>query len=271
MPLPRLPTAAHALDLSAEPAADVGWWRVYNLFRGKTASLRALGAHVSWLEPGHSVHPPHVHPGEELCVMVEGELELHLPTEGVHGRIVPGRASFISGDLAHGLKSVGEVPALYFILRWLADPLPAAPPGRLVYAECLDLAWPAPGEGPARTTHVLETPTDYLRTLRCELTTIEPGTDGAPLAATHDLALIVLDGAIGAAGTHVSAPGIVVVRSGASSAVSNDGPGAASYLAVELDAHPASAGRRVVNDMRWYSRRTPLRRPMTELPELAEL
>src|SRR6478736_1482836 len=105
MPLPRLETVGYTLDPTATPYVDEGFWRVNNLFRGKTPRLRSVGAHVSWLADGHSAHPAHHHPGEELCILIEGELEVHLPTEGVRTRIVPGQAAYMSAELPHGLES----------------------------------------------------------------------------------------------------------------------------------------------------------------------
>jgi uncharacterized cupin superfamily protein len=265
VPLPLLATTAHPLDLAAEPYVDLGFWKVINVFRGKTGSLRALGAHASVLKPGHSAHPAHTHPGEELCVMLEGALEVELPDAGSRSLLERGAVGFVPADVLHSLASVGEVPAVYLIVRWLADPDEGASGAPRQDAVNLDASLPAAEDGAASTLPLLDTTTDYLRRFRCTAERLPAGGVVEPTLAANDRLLIVLDGMLDAAGSAVSAPGLLFIRAGEACSVSAPGPSSASYLSCTFEPHPASPGRRLVNDALWYSRRSVLRRPMTEL------
>jgi uncharacterized cupin superfamily protein len=242
MPLPRLATEAHTLDESAPPYIDQGHWRVRNLFRGKTGGLRALGAHLSWLEAGKSAHAPHSHPGEELCIVFDGELELELPEEGVHARIERGQAGFFSANIVHGLASVGPEHARYLIVRWLADP-PEGLPTPLDRA-IVDVSGT-----------MLDTATGYLQRLRCDVMSGELGTSAV---ARTDTLLVALAGELEAGGQRTRPIGCIYLRPGEEYEAAGT-----SFITISLDPYPAGPARRLANSTRWYSRTSPLRRPMT--------
>jgi mannose-6-phosphate isomerase-like protein (cupin superfamily) len=258
MPLPQLSSSAHPLELPLEPDTESGW-KIYYAFRGKTASLRSLSTHASVLSSGHSAHPPHSHPGEELCVLVEGKIELIFPAEGAVP-LEPGEAMLIGADVEHGIRSTGEVPAVYLIIRWLADPVRGKPSGGFTHKK-LDLsAPPAATDVEVRPLHGAAT--DYLQTLRCELVTLAAGASHGPPVAEHDALLLALEGELESAGGNARPYGLAIVRAGGSGAAANRGTSPAVYLRLAFEPHPASAAQKVVNSALWYSRRTVLRRPM---------
>jgi len=80
----------------------------------------SLGAHqmffhISVIDPGKSVHPPHEHAGEEVMFILEGKGEV---TIGETRRIVqPMTALFFPEHVLHGLVNVGEIPIKYIVVR----------------------------------------------------------------------------------------------------------------------------------------------------------
>ncbi len=251
MPLPRLASTAQPVEWPYRERPDETWW-INDLFRGKAPGVRSFAAHTSILSPGRTTHPPHSHPGEEVCLVLAGALELNVP--GLEPRwIRAGQAMFMPANLVHGLTA-GDELAVYHIIRWLSDP-PAPPPeGRLELA-VVDMR--------ADGTR-LEGPTDYLEWLRCSVVSLVPGEEEGPRPAPHSCMLAVLDGEVEALGAQLGIGGTAVVCAGDELAVSNRGDTAASFLLVEIEPHRAPFGRRLANDALWYSRRSPLRDPVVE-------
>ncbi|MGE5512423.1 MAG: cupin domain-containing protein [Bacteroidota bacterium] len=63
--------------------------------------------------------PRHVHPGDELVVLLEGEVEVEV--EGAPSvRVKAGEAMHVGANKAHRPKSVGQVPAK-FISVWIVE------------------------------------------------------------------------------------------------------------------------------------------------------
>src|SRR5215470_200328 len=86
------------------------------VFRAPTATLDELEMHVSTLPPGQSPHPPHKHPDEELVIIKEGTVEAMVG--GQTRRVGPGSVIFQASNQMHGMKNVGDVPAVYHVIRW---------------------------------------------------------------------------------------------------------------------------------------------------------
>jgi quercetin dioxygenase-like cupin family protein len=86
-----------------------------DFFDSPTATFAHLECHATTLNPGEVPHPPHRHADEELIVMKEGSVLIHLG--GVpHPAGAQSVALFGSNDL-HGMKNTGAVPATYYVLR----------------------------------------------------------------------------------------------------------------------------------------------------------
>ena len=100
-------------SLKAEPT-KVG--EVRHVFQAPTATLDELEAHITTLNPGESPHPPHKHPDEEVLFLKEGTVEAFVG--GQTTRLGPGSVLFQASNQLHGLKNVGTVPAVYFVVKW---------------------------------------------------------------------------------------------------------------------------------------------------------
>ena len=90
--------------------------RSRQVFRAPTATLDELELHTTTLPPGQSPHPPHKHPDEELVIIKEGTVESNL--DGQIRRLGPGSVIFQASNQMHGLRNVGDVPAVYHVMKW---------------------------------------------------------------------------------------------------------------------------------------------------------
>ena len=86
------------------------------VFQQKTATLDELELHVTVLEVGGSPHPPHKHPDEEVVIIKQGTVEVMV--NGETKRVGPGSVIFQASNQLHGLKNVGDVPAIYHVIKW---------------------------------------------------------------------------------------------------------------------------------------------------------
>ena len=92
-----------------------------------TKSLAAKAIQASWARRGAGGHggPAHFHHGDELVVLLEGEVEVEI--EGTAPvRVKAGEAMHVEAGKVHKPKSVGTVPAK-FISVWVVEkdkPLP---------------------------------------------------------------------------------------------------------------------------------------------------
>jgi quercetin dioxygenase-like cupin family protein len=110
--------------MTAKPTA-VGSTRA--VFNAPTATLENLEVHVTTLNPGQSPHPPHRHPNEELIIVQQGTMEVL--SNGELKRVGPGSVIFNGSNQLHGLKNVGDGPAVYHVVNFktAATPEPLPP------------------------------------------------------------------------------------------------------------------------------------------------
>ena len=90
--------------------------RYSQVLKAPTATLDELELHVTTLPPGQSPHPPHKHPDEELIIIREGTVEATV--NGQTRRVGPGSVIFQASNQMHGLRNVGDVPAVYHVIKW---------------------------------------------------------------------------------------------------------------------------------------------------------
>ena len=101
--------------------------RYSQVLRAPTATLDELELHVTTLPPGQSPHPPHKHPDEELVIIREGTVEATV--NGQTRRVGPGSVIFQASNQMHGLRNVGDVPAVYHVIKWNSPGMLKARPG----------------------------------------------------------------------------------------------------------------------------------------------
>jgi uncharacterized cupin superfamily protein len=71
-----------------------------------TDTLSVFECHITTLNPGKSSHAPHRHPQEELIIVKEGTLEVHI--DGQTQRAGPGSVFFYASNNAHAVTNVGD-------------------------------------------------------------------------------------------------------------------------------------------------------------------
>jgi XRE family transcriptional regulator, regulator of sulfur utilization len=85
-------------------------------FQAPTQTLDELECHVTTLNPGESPHAPHQHPDEELIIIKEGTVESLV--NGQTKRVGPGSVIFQASNQLHGIRNVGQTPAVYHVIKW---------------------------------------------------------------------------------------------------------------------------------------------------------
>lgn len=108
-------TAASWEEIQAKETTGTG--ATYRqVFRNPTATLDELELHVTTLPVGGSPHPPHKHLDEEIIIVKEGLVESNL--NGVMRRLGPGSVIFQASNQMHGIRNVGDTPAVYHVIKW---------------------------------------------------------------------------------------------------------------------------------------------------------
>jgi quercetin dioxygenase-like cupin family protein len=112
-PLPELgSTVFDWAKLSARPT-PVGERR--DVVNQPTRTLARFESHITTLLPGKASHEPHCHPQEELILLKEGRLEVHL--NGQTHEVGPGSVLFFASNDAHAVRNVGSGPATYWVIN----------------------------------------------------------------------------------------------------------------------------------------------------------
>jgi quercetin dioxygenase-like cupin family protein len=86
------------------------------VFQDPTATLDELELHVTTLEVGGTPHPAHKHPDEEIVIIKTGTVEAMVG--GQPKRLGPGSIIFQAANQMHSLRNVGDVPAVYHVIKW---------------------------------------------------------------------------------------------------------------------------------------------------------
>ncbi len=110
---PRLTSRVFAWgDLPVKPT-PVGERR--DVANNPTATLAVFECHITTLNPGAASHDPHRHPQEELIIVKEGRVEVHI--EGRTQIAGPGSVFLYNSNDAHAVRNAGHTRAIYWVIN----------------------------------------------------------------------------------------------------------------------------------------------------------
>jgi quercetin dioxygenase-like cupin family protein len=95
---------------------------VRKFFESPTATLEMLECHVTTVKPRAASHAPHQHPDEEIIIVKEGDVEALI--NGEWKSAPAGSVIFFASNILHGVRNVGDTPAVYHVLRWTSSTTP---------------------------------------------------------------------------------------------------------------------------------------------------
>ena len=280
-PMPPLKEALAMITTVAKSVAlplaenTVKRWQAYPQFSGRTAALNIMSCHVSVLSAGHRPHPPHIHPEEELLVMLDGEVAIELAddpnsTGSSRHPVRPGTFSYYPATQHHTIHNVGARPATYLMFKWYGGAVDNDAPLPARIFEYGDTA-ATPEPKPMAQKLVFQQGTHSLAKLHCHLTTLQPGTGYAAHADPYDVAIVLLSGEVETVGARVRPLGLMYYSAGQLHGMKNIGNTPASYLVFEFHSAPHNAppplktperikrgiGRRLRHALRLVTRRRP--------------
>lgn len=229
-------------DLEVKPTG-VGERR--DVSRNPTATLGEFECHISTLNPNNASHPPHTHPQEELIILRDGSLDVHI--NGTDTRVGPGTLFFFASNNPHAVQNHGDKPATYFVFNFSTaataklrgkamEPTPEGYLGSSIHEwSKMDVKPTANGERRA----VFDRPTATLKNLECHVTTLKAGE--APHAAHHhpdEEIILIKEGrvtmTINGQATEAGPGSIIFISANDEHGLKNTGTTAATYYVLRL-------------------------------------
>jgi mannose-6-phosphate isomerase-like protein (cupin superfamily) len=257
--MPMLSSCIRSMDL---PLAEQegGGWKPHPLFRGSTPILDEMSCHAAVLSPGHSPHAPHIHPHEELLIVLDGEAELVI-ADGPSAenarleRVLPGGFSYYPSGQHHTIRNPGEAPVTYLMFKWQSEAAkPEAEPLATSIFRYGDNAEPDGSKGFV-TRRLFHQPTSQLGRLHCHETWLAPGAGYAPHVDAYDVAILTLSGRVETLGREVEPNSVVFYATGEKHGIRNIGQAPARYLVFEFHAPHLDLGRRARRYVRPLAKR----------------
>ena len=239
---PALPADRECLDTVVRPGtgyfADQKGWIPYPILRGATPNVSEMESHVSVLSPGNSPHPPHCHLDEELLIVLDGEAEIVIPEgadpEGARiERMQPGSFVYYPAYQHHTIRNVSASPVTYLMYRWQGAPKEAEDPLRTIVQHANAPALDGTQQGQAMRA-LFEGETGFLSKLHCHETVMGAGSGYPAHEDAHDVAIVVLEGAVEANGQRLGPGGTAFHPAGTSHGLVNPGADPARYLVFEF-------------------------------------
>lgn len=214
-------------------------WRSLNIFKGITKNLLDISCHASVLLPGHSPHAPHTHKGEELLIILSGNIDIILPDKLSHENnqcvhLKKGQFTHYPYGLFHTIQATGKVPANYLIFKWQTVFKGSDPE---LFFSCFDVEDPGeqliPKDG-LYSRPVFEGSTRCLQKLHCHISILQPGAGYKPHSDTYDVSILVLEGELETLGRRAKPHDVIFYAAGEHHGMYNPGTAAARYIVFEF-------------------------------------
>jgi quercetin dioxygenase-like cupin family protein len=90
------------------------------VFDNPAPGLEKIEVHATTLKPGMTLHAPHHHAWEEMCLVREGEVQVTI--NGQKHRAGAGSLVFFAAHDAHSIENASDQPAIYFVMN-IVSPL----------------------------------------------------------------------------------------------------------------------------------------------------
>ncbi len=237
----KLSTGVYPLTIPLETDSKRGW-KPFRIFRGPTTSLIELESHASALIKDRSPHFPHEHKGEELLLLLSGEVDLIFPDKDDSGqnrrrRLKAGEFVYYPSYFSHTLQTASEAPANYLMFKWHGHQRREKSPLPFGHFEFSD-----PPEEPGRSKgfrskRLFEGPTIYLNKLHCHMSKLKPGGGYDVHTDSYDVVIIVLEGEVETLGKRVGPHNIIYYAAGDPHGMFNPGTTIAKYVVFEFHPH----------------------------------
>ncbi|WP_269525199.1 cupin domain-containing protein [Coraliomargarita parva] len=233
-----VPTSVHPIHLDSVP--ETGERMVQqHCFSGKSPNLQRIGAHASSLAPGECPHAPHSHVDEEVLLVLRGSAELRYEDRQT-GEIYSDPAS--AGDFVyypafhrHTIFNAGTDALVYLMFKWVA---PSSGKSRKALAlqrfHTSHIDVPEPSKRGFANAECLTGSTHHLKRFHAHMSEVQPGGGYAAHVDTHDVAIIVLEGAVTILGQKVPAGAFAWCAAGEPHDLANPDTEAARYLVLEF-------------------------------------
>ncbi len=95
-----------------------------DVFDGPTATLDKAHCHITTLNPGENSGEPRRHLQEEIIVVKEGLVEMHI--DGRNQTAGPGSVFFLAANAVTALRNAGTTPATYIVVYYHTPLTPKA-------------------------------------------------------------------------------------------------------------------------------------------------
>jgi len=218
-----------------------GGWKIHHIIRGPTASMKKFSSHVSVLGPGKIPHAPHAHEEEEVLILLSGEADIMTLDNGsliaATERIIPGSIVYHAAHQKHTIQCVSPGPATYLIFKWTgaADLKSDTRLRTSVFRSAYNCNVPAiQSDRQIAHTVVFDSPTLYLRKLRCHISTLKPGASYPPHSDAYDVAILTLSGTVETLARQVGPCSIIFYAAGEPHGMKNADSAPARYIVIEF-------------------------------------
>jgi quercetin dioxygenase-like cupin family protein len=114
------PLPAKVYHSSAIPYKGDATKKARRFFYGPEQSGYNLEMHETVLGPGVETHPPHVHPHQEIIIVIEGTVQVSM--DGRTDTVEAGSVIFYDPDKPHNLRNIGTTPARYYVVELRGRP-----------------------------------------------------------------------------------------------------------------------------------------------------
>jgi quercetin dioxygenase-like cupin family protein len=95
-----------------------------DVFDGPTTTLDKAHCHITTLNPGENSGTPRKHLQEEIIIVKEGLVEMHI--DGRLETAGPGSVIFLAANAVTGLRNAGTTPCTYIVVYYYTPLTPKA-------------------------------------------------------------------------------------------------------------------------------------------------